>query len=108
MQIIPSTQNWIAEQLEIELQPGDAYLPEINIRMGSWYLKYLLDYFDGDLELAILAYNGGFANVEAWQADPLVSDREDLLRWIGFGETREYLQRVMLDYLVFQELYGEE
>lgn len=108
MQIMPSTQDWIAEQLEIEPEPGDAYRPEINIRLGSWYLKYLLDYFEGDLDLALLSYNGGFANVEGWQADPLVSDREDLLRWIGFGETREYLQRVMLDYLVFQELYGEE
>ncbi|MFC2025885.1 transglycosylase SLT domain-containing protein [Chloroflexota bacterium] len=108
MQIIPSTQDWIAEQLDIELEPGDAYRPEINIRLGSWYLGYLLDYFKGDLELSILAYNGGFTNVESWQDDPLVRDREDLLRWIGFGETREYLQRVMLDYLVYQELYGEE
>ena len=108
MQIMPSTQDWITEQMEIELQPGDAYKPEENIRMGSWYLKYLLDYFNDDIELALMAYNGGFANVEQWQADPLVSTREDLIRWTWFGETREYLQKVMLDYLVYQELSSEE
>jgi len=108
MQIMPSTQDWIAEQMEIELQPGDAYKPEENIRMGSWYLKYLLDYFNDDLELAIMAYNGGFANVEKWGADPLVSNLEDLIRWIWFGETREYLEKVMLDYLIYQELSSEE
>jgi soluble lytic murein transglycosylase len=105
---MPSTQDWITEQMEIELQPGDAYKPEENIRMGSWYLKYLLDYFNDDLELAIMAYNGGFANVEKWGAEPMVSNREDLIRWTWFGETREYLQKVMLDYLVYQELFSEE
>jgi len=108
MQIMPSTQDWITEQMEIELQPGDAYKPEENIRMGSWYLKYLLDYFNDDLELAIMSYNGGFANVEKWGAEPMVSNREDLIRWTWFGETREYLQKVMLGYLIYQELSGEE
>jgi soluble lytic murein transglycosylase-like protein len=56
----------------------------------------------------ILAYNGGAGSVDTWLDDPLVSDREDLLRWIGFGETREYLSRVSLSYLVYQELYGKD
>ena len=108
MQIIPSTQEWIAEQLNQETEPGDGYIPEKNLRMGIWYISYLLDYFEGDLELAILAYNGGASNVEQWLDDPLVSDREDLIRWIWFGETREYLERVMYTYRVYQELYGED
>jgi soluble lytic murein transglycosylase len=74
--------------------------------MGAWFLRFLLDYFDEDLELAIAAYNGGAASVESWQQDPRVSDRDDLLRWIGFGETREYLARVSLSYQVYQELYS--
>jgi hypothetical protein len=43
--------------------------------------------------------------VDGWQEDEMVSDRDDLLRWIGFGETREYLQRVSLSYQIYQELY---
>jgi soluble lytic murein transglycosylase len=106
MQIISSTQTWIAEQLGEDIQPGDAYTPQANIRMGAWFLHFLTDYFKGDLELAIAAYNGGVASVEEWQKNPQVTNRDDLLRWIGFGETREYLERVSLSYRVYQELYA--
>jgi soluble lytic murein transglycosylase len=105
MQVMPSTQAWIAEQLEEDISPGDAFTPKASIHMGAWFLHFLLDYFDGDLDLVIAAYNGGAGSVDSWQADPLVSNRDDLLRWIGFGETREYLERVSLSYRVYQELY---
>jgi soluble lytic murein transglycosylase len=106
MQVLPSTQAWIAEQLEEDISPGEGFTPEASIRMGAWFLRFLLDYYDGDLELAITAYNGGAGNVDSWQADPLVSNRDDLLRWIGFGQTREYLERVSLNHLIYQELYA--
>ena len=106
MQIIPSTQDWIAEQLGEVIRPGDAYKPETNIRMGAWFLHFLSNYFERDLELALAAYNGGASNVESWQSAPQVSDRNDLIRWILFGETREYLERVSLSHLVYQELYA--
>jgi soluble lytic murein transglycosylase len=73
--------------------------------MGAWYLRHLLDYYDGDLELAIAAYNGGPGNVNSWLDDPLVESRDDFLRWIGFGSTREYLETVSLNYGVYQALY---
>lgn len=105
MQITPSTQTWIAEQLKQAATPGDAFRPQPNVRMGAWYLHFLLSYFKGDQDLALMAYNGGAASVESWQKDPLVSNREDLLRWVAFGETREYLERVSLSYRVYQVLY---
>jgi soluble lytic murein transglycosylase len=106
MQVMPPTQAWITEQLGEAISPGDAFTPEANVRMGAWFFHFLLDYFDGDLDLAIAAYNAGAASVDSWQADPLVSNRDDLLRWIGFGQTREYLERVSLSYRVYQELYA--
>ena len=105
MQVMPPTQAWIAEQLGEDIPPGEAFIPGASVRMGAWFLRFLLDYFDGDLELAIAAYNGGAGSVDSWQADPLVSDRDDLLRWIGFGETREYLAHVLLNYRVYRLLY---
>jgi soluble lytic murein transglycosylase len=106
MQVTPPTQAWIAEQLGEDISPGDAFTPEASIRMGAWFLRFLLDYYEGDLALVIAAYNGGAGSVDIWQADPLVSDRDDLLRWIGFGETREYLARVSLNYRAYQALYA--
>ena len=108
MQVIPSTRAWIAEELGDDISPGEAYDPETSIRMGGWLLSFLTNYFDGDFELAIAAYNAGAGSVETWQADPLVSNRDDLLRWISFGETRLYLERVLLSYQVYQALYGDK
>ena len=108
MQVMPSTQDWIAEQLTEDIPPGDAFTAEANIRLAAWFLRFLLDYYDGDLELAVAAYNGGAGSVDSWLANPLVSDRDDLLRWIGFGETREYLGHVALNYQVYQALYASD
>jgi soluble lytic murein transglycosylase len=105
MQVIPLTQEWIAEELELTLAPGDAYVPETSIRMGAWLLSFLISYFEGDVELAIPAYNAGAGSVEYWQADPLVTNRDDLLRWIGYNETRLYLKRVALSYEIYRALY---
>lgn len=106
MQITPPTQTFTAQQLGQNFSPGDAFLPQPSIRMGAWYLHYLMTYFKGDTDLALMAYNGGAGSVQSWQKDPMVSNRDDLLRWIGFGETREYVERVSAGYKVYQELYA--
>jgi soluble lytic murein transglycosylase len=108
MQIMPATQGWVADELDEPISPGEAYTPQKNVRMSAWFLRWLLDYYDGDVELALLAYNGGPANVDSWLQDPLVSEREDLLRWVGFGSTREYLEKVGLNYRIYRALYGGE
>jgi soluble lytic murein transglycosylase len=105
MQIIPATQAWLEEQLGLELAPGEIFVPEVNIRLGAWYLAYLRDEFDGDMELAIPAYNAGPDNVRAWLRDPMVKDRDDFIRWIGFGETREYLEKVSIAYWQYRQIY---
>lgn len=108
MQVIPATQTWIAEELGETQAPGDAYVPVTSIRMGAWLLRFLTDYFDGDLELAVLAYNAGAGSVESWQAEPAVENRDDLLRRIGYNETRLYLKRMALSYQVYRALYASE
>ncbi len=104
MQIVPATRDSIAEQLG-EQVPADAmFNPETNIRFGVTYLGSLSQVFTGDLERAVMAYNAGPGNVQTWLEDPRVHNNDDLYRWVGFGETREYLMRVMLDYRVYQAL----
>lgn len=102
MQLIPSTADWAAESADIPFTPLEIYEPQANIRLGAWYLRWLLDYFDDDLELAVTAYNGGPGNVKAWNRQ--VSNRDDFFRWIGSGESREYVNRVLTAYHIYQEL----
>ncbi len=104
MQIIPSTRDWIAEQLKIEVDPIEIFDPRMNVHLGAWYLRHLLDYFEEDLHYALAGYNGGPGNVNNWKESPLVQEKADFLRWIGFSETREYVPKVLLSYEVYRWL----
>lgn len=104
MQIIPSTRDWIAEQLKIEIDPTEIFNPGMNTHLGAWYLRHLLDYFKEDLHYAVAGYNGGPGNVNEWKENPLIQEKADFLRWIGFGETREYVPKVLLSYEVYKWL----
>jgi soluble lytic murein transglycosylase-like protein len=60
MQLLPGTAESLAPRLGLEWE-GDQMLhdPEVNIELGTLYLRMLLDRFDGDLDLALEAYYRG-------------------------------------------------
>ena len=69
-------------ELSDEMGVGDAFDPRENIMGGVRYLKRLLDYHRGDLDLALASYNAGPANVERYGGVP------------PFRETRNYIKTV--------------
>jgi soluble lytic murein transglycosylase len=90
MQITPSTAKLI-EKLSggQTFKFSDLSDPDINIRYGTFYLRYLIDKF-GDNEIAALAaYNAGETNVIAWGGSNLQLDD------IPFPETRGYVEDVL-------------
>jgi soluble lytic murein transglycosylase len=104
MQVIPSTWDWLAE-LQRET-PGNPYDVATNVRYGSFYLRWLMNYLDGDLELVIASYNRGQGYIRRlFESDAVALDKDELYREIDALETREYLQRVMVNYEVYRELY---
>ena len=74
MQLIPKT----AARFDV----SDVFDPEDNIRGGLAYLRWLLAYFEGEVELALAAYNAGERAVERYGGVP------------PFPETRDYVQRI--------------
>lgn len=105
MQVIPSTWNWLAE-LQGDAEPADPFDPAANIRYGAYYLGWLLRYFDGDVELAISAYNRGQGYIgRLFASDYVAGDKDELYREIDALETREYLQRVSLNLATYRALY---
>jgi len=82
MQIMPTTGEWLAGKLGEEFYEARLFDAEFNIRLGVFYLRYLIDKFECEVR-AIAAYNAGEGNVKKWEEGE-----------IRFSETREYLRRV--------------
>jgi soluble lytic murein transglycosylase len=90
MQILPSTAQFIAHRsggTRFELR--DLANPQINISYGSWYLRYLLDRYGGNVVAAVAAYNAGHGRVDDWGGSGL------RLADIRFAETEQYAQDVL-------------
>lgn len=106
MQIMPATGEWIAGKLEDE--PFDVqrlYQPEVNLRYGCWYLRFLLDRYDEDMYTASTAYHQGQGRVDQWLEDPQYSQDGRTLTAISSAVTDTYVNRIMESYANYQELY---
>lgn len=106
MQVMPETAEWIAGQLGMEeLSREDILQPEINIKLGTWYLANLREEFPGSIDVVIAAYNGGRGRVRYWLENGIRSgsyaDRVD----IPLLETRQFLYKVRTAYKNYQYLY---
>ena len=67
MQIMPETAAYIAQKSGgTAFVQGDLATPQVNISYGSWYLRYLLDHYEGREVLALAAYNAGEGTVDEW------------------------------------------
>ena len=95
MQITPDTADFIAKHSGgVRFTQSDLAEPQINIAYGSYFLRFLIDHYDGEERLAVAAYNAGLTNVDGWVAraggagDFETSD-------IPFPETRAYVDNVM-------------
>lgn len=106
MQIGESTGQWASEVLAIDSYTSDMlYDPEINIRIGTWYLNQLNKEFDNNLDLVLAAYNAGSGNVNKWLLDEEYSKNGEDIHTIPFKETKNYLKRVNLNYEVYSRVY---
>ncbi len=113
MQLMPLTAQAIAkrvgEQTSLIALTTDA---AHNMRLGTAYLRDTLDRFDGSLPLALAAYNAGPNRVLEWLAangDPRKGevDMVDWIELIPFSETRNYVQRVLENVVIYRAKRGE-
>lgn len=108
MQITEKTGRWGAECLNIkDFKVTDLYNPEINIKIGCWYLNKLLEEFNNNEDLAIAAYNGGSGNVSAWLKDSNYSSSGSTLDKIPFRETERFLKRVKNYRAIYKKIYED-
>lgn len=106
MQVLPTTGAWIATQMGLpNYNDAMLYDPELNIRLGCWYLRNLITQFKGQVPVALASYNGGRGNVQNWLSTGIWTGDEADISQIPFSETRGYVWKVLRVYAVYQELY---
>ncbi|MCL2187858.1 MAG: lytic transglycosylase domain-containing protein [Defluviitaleaceae bacterium] len=105
MQLMPDTAQWLAGLAGMrDFEAQDVWQPEINIALGSFYLNWLLRHFDGDMRLALAAYNAGQGNVRNWLNNPYFAPDGQTLYVIPFTETYNYINRVEFNQRIYSIL----
>ncbi|HEU5352336.1 MAG TPA: transglycosylase SLT domain-containing protein [Terracidiphilus sp.] len=78
--------------------------PEINIRLGTLYLRQRLDLFGGVTEYALAAYNAGDSRVADWKSAGPYSGMDEFVESIPFTQTREYVEAILRNMETYREV----
>ncbi|MCL2086378.1 MAG: lytic transglycosylase domain-containing protein [Oscillospiraceae bacterium] len=111
MQIMEDTFDWIKfRKSDSEAKFSDMYEPDKNIEYGAYYIRYLLNYFYGDLQLALCAYHAGPSSVDSWLANPEFSKDGIKLDKIpeAASDTAHYVDKVNKAYNTYIKTYANK
>ena len=116
MQLMPDTAKLVAKDIGIRYNKRRLSSDiKYNVRLGSFYIKKLIDRFDGSEMLAIASYNAGPNAAQRWINefyDPRKEkDLDKVVDWIElitYSETRNYVQRIMENLIVYKYLMSRE
>jgi soluble lytic murein transglycosylase len=95
MQVMPATAKWTAKKIGLtNFTPEQITDREVNVAIGTGYLKLVLDDFEGSMPMATAAYNAGPSRPRNWRNGPVL----EAAIWaenIPFQETRDYVKKVL-------------
>lgn len=82
--------------------------PSENIRMGMDYFEYLMNIFNKNEYLSILAYNAGPGNIKKWLNDSTIKSDEidEFVENIPFLETKNYIKKILSSYWIYLNIYS--
>ncbi|MFO1331598.1 MAG: lytic transglycosylase domain-containing protein [Rubrivivax sp.] len=107
MQVMPATAKWTARKIGIEFRPEMITDRDLNLKIGTAYLKLVLDDFGGSQALAAAAYNAGPGRPRRWREGPTL----EVAAWaenIPFTETRDYVKKVLSNATYYGSLLGSQ
>jgi peptidoglycan lytic transglycosylase len=105
MQVMPKTALKLARQMKVRYTRARLTDPSYNLRLGSHYLAGLIQSF-GTPEAALAAYNAGEDRVQQWTSGQNYLEAAEFVESIPFTQTREYVQIVIRNAEVYQQVYG--
>lgn len=96
MQLMPPTAKEHAKKLRIVFANSRLENPEVNVQLGTFHLRMLINLFQGNTSLAVASYNAGQGNVMKWRRAAPRKPMDEFLESIPFPETRNYVKRVTM------------
>ena len=103
MQIMESTGKEVGKKLELKITEEDLYKPKTNIKIGTKYLADLIEKYEGNYSMAIIAYNAGIGNVDKWIEEGIIKADGTDLENVPFKETNNYVRKVLRDYKIYKK-----
>jgi len=107
MQLMPATAKQTAQRNKIAYKETNLLLPDLNIALGTLYIKHVLKRFDGHPFFAAAAYNAGPGAVRRWRKEHKGKALDEFIEAIPYDETRAYVKRVISSYLIYKKLYTD-
>jgi soluble lytic murein transglycosylase len=108
MQLLPSTALWVAKKIDMKgFHLSRVSSPEVNAALGAFYLRHVLNAFDGSPVLAAAAYNAGPGRARKW-CDTKPLEGAIYIETIPFTETRQYVKKVMANTVYYAAMLGGE
>jgi soluble lytic murein transglycosylase len=106
-QVMPATGKQLARKFGIRRFRNEMlHRPDVNLRLGAYYLRATLDQFDGRLEPALAAYNAGASRVRGWLGSSEFREPAEFVESIPFSETNHYVRIVMHNAEAYRAIYG--
>jgi len=108
MQVMRPTAKWVAQRMRMKnFSWARLHEPDLNAALGTYYLKHVLNQFDGSPVLAAAAYNAGPTRARLWRGTAPV-EGAIFVETIPFGETRDYVKKVMTNTVYYAAVLGIE
>jgi soluble lytic murein transglycosylase len=96
MQLLPVVGKAMAQEEGIShFETFQLLDPEMNIRLGTRYLRHTLERFGGVREYALAAYNAGDERVADWETAGPYHGMDEFVESIPFTQTREYVEAIL-------------
>ena len=109
MQLMPATAKEMAKRKKIDLKEKDEiYNPELNTKLGTFYLGRLAEKFQSELIYTAGSYNAGPHNMIKWINRWDGKSLDAFVEQIPFKETRNYVKRVYRTYKIYKQIYSSE
>jgi soluble lytic murein transglycosylase len=106
MQLLPKVGKGLAKEVKIKNFSTDVlFTPNVNLELGTRYFRHMVDHYNGQIEYALAAYNAGEERVDDWRKSGDFRDVEEFVESIPFTETREYVQAIMRNAVMYKLLY---